>query len=305
MSEIGLDAFNEIGLDAFEEAEVQPEKALSHSAIGAFVRCGMVYYWRYIKGVKSPPASAMSFGTSIHAALETNYEQKIHSFKDLPTDVVTDAFRDSWKEAAKGSIFDPEKEENPGEMLDEGVMMVEKYQSEVAPKIQPAAVESRFILKVPGLRRAVMGYIDLIDTNDVVSDHKTSRKVPDSLTLQKSHQLTIYKMAFRQKHGRDPRGLRYDYLVRKSSKKTGKWVEIHPMPVSRSESHEKLFIDTAKTVSNAIDAALFHPNPDTFICSPMGCGYWSRCMGRVLAGEKLEALDEIHQMQLDAKVKGF
>lgn len=296
---------SEMSLGDFVEDEVQQEKSLSHSAINAYVRCGMVYYWRYIKGVKAPPASAMSFGTSIHAALESNYEQKILTHKDLPLDVVTDAFRDSWKEVAKESVFDPEKDEKPGDMLDEGVMMVEKYHADVAPNIQPAAVESKFTISIPGLRRSVMGYIDLIDVNDVVSDHKTSRMVPNSLTLQKSHQLTLYKMAFRNKHGRDPKGLRFDYLVRKSSKKTGKWAEIHLMPVQRTETHEKLFVETAKTVSNGIDAALFHANPDTFICSPMGCGYWNRCMGRVLKGEKVEFLDEIHQMQIDAKAKGF
>lgn len=296
---------SEVALDAFQEDEVQPEKALSHSAIGAFIRCGMVYYWRYIKGVKAPPAAAMGFGTSVHAALELNYDQKIHSHKDLPLDVVTDCFRDTWKDVARESVFDPEKEENKDEMLDEGVMMVEKYHAEVAPNIQPAAVESKFNINIPGLRRSITGYIDLIDDKDIVSDHKTSKKVPDSLTLQKSHQLTLYKMAFRQKHGRDPKGLRFDYLVRKSSKKTGKWVEIHPMPVQRHAAHEHAFVETAKTVSNSIDAANFFPNPDTFICSPMGCGYWSRCMGRVLQGEKVEAFEEIRNMQKVAKEKGF
>ena len=295
----------DIDLSDFAEDEQQPEKSLSHSAIGAYIRCPLVYHWRYNKGVKVPPASAMSFGSSVHKALETNYAQKIHSHSDLPIDVVTDAFRDSWKANAKESVFDPEKEENADDMLDEGVMMVEKYHLEVAPKIQPAAVEAKFSINIPGLRRSVMGFIDLIDTNDVVSDHKTSRKVPDSLALQKSHQLTLYKMAFRAKNGRDPKGLRFDYLVRRSSKKTGKWVEIHPMPVQRTEAHEKLFIETAKTVSNAIDAALFFPNPDTFICSPMGCGYWSRCVGRVLTGEKPEFMDEIKAMQEAAHEKMF
>jgi len=291
---------SEIALDEFQEIEVQPEKHISNSQVGSYMRCSMILYWRYEKNVKSPPSSAISFGVGIHKALETNFKQKIYSKKDLPVDMVTDIFRDTWKEAAKITVFDPEKNENPDEMLDEGTSMISKYQSEISPTIQPSVVETKFSIRLPGVSREVIGYIDLIDDKEVVIDHKTSRRTPDALTLAKDGQLTLYKVGYRAKYGHDPRGLRYDYMVRRSSKKTGNWVEIHQMQVERNAAQERCMAATFKTVSQAISLKQYFTNPTSFMCSPVACGYWSRCQGKILAGEPTPFLDEIHQMQADA-----
>lgn len=287
-----------ISLDGFEEAEKQPERHLSYSQVSAYVRCPLTYYWRYVKGIKTAPAGAMALGSSLHKAFEHNYSQKIYSHKDLPMSVVLDVFRDAWKENSRGCSYDPEKSENADSMLADGLMMVEKYHAEVSPKIQPKLIEARVTLNIPGISREILMFIDLVDDKDVVVDHKTSKATPNALTLAKDFQLVLYRMGFRAKFGYNPKGLRYDYIVRKASKKTGSWVEIHPMPVEKNETHEAALIAHFKTVLRCIKLCQFH-NPDqfSFICTPSGCGFWDKCQGCVMRGERPDFLDEIREMQ--------
>ncbi len=293
-----------INLSDFDEDEKQPEKHLSNSQISAYVRCPLTYFWRYVKGLKSPPAASMVLGSALHKAFEHNYNQKIYSHKDVSLEMVRDVFSDEWKRASKDAVYDPEKNESSEDFERAGLMMVEKYHTEVAPRIQPKLIEHRFMLTIAGLARPVLGFIDLIDDNDVIVDHKTSKAVPNALTLAKDFQLVLYKMAFRAKFGKDPKGLRYDYIVRKSSKKTGDWAEIHPMPVEKNASHEFAMVEHFKTVLNGIKMAFFHqPDQYSFICTPTGCGFWNNCAGRIQRGEKPEFLDEIRELQMQAAKK--
>jgi hypothetical protein len=107
-------------------------------------------------------------------------------------------------------------------------------------------------------------------------------------------------MAYRTKFGHNPKGLRYDYLVRKSSKRFGFSAEIHPMPVQRTEAHEWDLIETFKTVSNNIKMALYYPNSTGFTCGPMSCGYWDVCRAPVMAGQRPDYYDEIRCLQQEA-----
>ena len=230
-------------------------------------------------------------------------EQGENFKQDVPVSVVTDVFRDAWKQAAPQTVFDTEKDEKPDDFLDQGTVLLSKYQKEHAPHIQPAAVETRFTINLPGVPREVLGFIDLIDDHEVIIDHKTSKMSPNALTLMKDMQLTLYRMAYRTKFGHNPGGLRYDYLVRKSTKRFGFSAEIHPMPVQRTEAHEFALIETFKTVSDAIRLKKYFQNTTGFTCGPNSCGYWSRCMAPILEGKHPEFFDEIRCLQQEAAKK--
>ena len=127
---------------------------------------------------------------------------------------------------------------------------------------------------------------------------------PQSLNLAKDYQLVLYKMAYRDRFGKDPAGLRYDYLIRKSSKRFGFSAEIYPIPVEKNESHERIMLDTFRTVVQAIKLKQYYPHAaNNFMCSPMACGFWRFCQQKVLAGEKLGFMDEIRAMQIEAQRK--
>lgn len=278
---------------------------ISHSQISAYKRCPMITYWRYVKGIKTPPVAVLTFGSAIHKALEHNYGQKMYTKNDVPESVVLDVFRDYWRKASKETIFDANKDETPEYFEETGISMLKTYHADVAPTLMPKAVEARFMLKIPGVKKKVLGFIDLITEDESVIDHKTSKMVPNHMTLGKDLQLTLYKMAYRYKYGHDPKRLRYDYLVRKNSKKTGHWTEIHLVPVERNPSHEVTLIETYKTVTHAIKMAYFYPLESNFTCAPISCGFWSMCMGKIVEGKKLDFFDDIRNMQDEARQKAL
>ena len=292
---------SDITLDDFAEDEKQPEKHLSHSQISAYMRCPVAYYSRYILGVKSAPSAAMVLGSGVHKAFEKNFEQKIVSGKDLPSSAVKDVFRDYWRENSKEAVFNSERDEVKEEMGDEGISMVEKYMDEVSPSVQPVAVEKRFFLKLPGVRRKILGFIDLVTKDEIVVDFKTTKRLPDAEKLSKDHQLSLYSIAYKQENGRDASLFRYDYLLRKSSKGKGKWTEIHLMPTMRNEIHKANLIATYATVERQIDMAEFYPNTDSFLCSAGMCGFYDECQRKILAGVKPDFLDRIKSLQETAQ----
>jgi hypothetical protein len=174
-------------LDEFQESDSQPLKHISHSQISSYIRCPMVTFWRYVRNKKSPPASAISFGLGTHKALEYNFAQKIYSKQDVPVSVVTDIFRDFWKQAAPITVFDTEKDEKADDFLDQGTVLLAKYHKEHSPHIQPAAVETRFTLQLPGVPREVLGFIDLItgpqnEQNDSQRAHLGQGHAVDALS---------------------------------------------------------------------------------------------------------------------------
>lgn len=67
-----------------------------------------------------------------------------------------------------------EKGEHPLELLELGETMIAKYFSEVAPLIQPAAVEERVSGMIGAVR--VAGYLDLMDVEGRIVDSKTALK---------------------------------------------------------------------------------------------------------------------------------
>ena len=292
---------SDIALDDFVEDEKQPEKHLSHSQISAYIRCPVAYYSRYILGVKSQPSAAMVLGSAVHKAFEENFKQKSVSMKDLPSSAVKDVFRDYWREHSKEATFSSEKDEVPDEMLDEGISMVEKYMDEVAPSIQPVAVEKRFFLKLPGVRRKILGFIDLITKDEAVIDFKTTKRLPDAEKLAKDHQLSLYSIAYRELYGRSARLFRYDYLLRKSSKGKGKWTEVHQMPTMRNAVHEENLCTTYAAVERQIDMAEFYPNTDSFLCTAGMCGFYNECQRKILAGIRPDFLDHIKSLQASAQ----
>ena len=117
---------------------------LSVSQVKLYLLCPLKYYYRYIQRLPAPPSSALTLGRSVHAALETNFKQKITTQQDLSLNHVTDAFSTAWDAEAKETLFD--EGEHPGEIKDEGIRIPGVYHPTVAPTIQPKAVEQPFEL---------------------------------------------------------------------------------------------------------------------------------------------------------------
>lgn len=242
------------------------DKHISVTQMKMYLRCPLQYQYRYIDGLKIPPASALTLGKSIHSALEVNYSQKIKSKTDLRAEQVIDVFSDYWDEKSKETIF--EADEKAGEVKDDGVKLITAYHKQISPTIQPKLVEKEFELEFENVSYTLKGYIDLVDKDNVIIDHKTTKRSMVESDVAKDIQLTCYALAYRSLLGSQETGLRFDVMVRNKTPK------IQQLATIRTQADIDRFLKVMAYISKAIEHGIFYPSPN-FMCGV--CGYKELC----------------------------
>lgn len=276
------------------QTQTATKKHYSISQLLTYQKCPLHYYFRYIEGLKIPPRSAMTLGTSVHAALEHNFKQKIESKLDLPVDEVLDAYSTSFDLAKPETLWD--KDESPAEIKDNGIELVRayhvgkdkngdpmvcremnpetrKYEKKIikplSPKIQPIMVEEPFEVQFENeVGYVFVGRMDLVDDKHRIRDTKTSAKSPTQDQVDTDLQMTGYSLGYRMKTGRIEKGLVMDYLVKNSHPK------IVSVETQRNEEDIQRLLNLMARIAHAIDSGVFYCSCNPIFCNPNNCGYW-------------------------------
>jgi len=154
---------------AVEDGEL---KHLSNTSIDMYTKCPFRFYCRYPLGLKKPPSAALTFGISFGDATDLNYEQKIVTHEDLKVKKITDRFNDRWKELKSETEFT--KKEKPEEIRKIGEKSIEIFQKEIAPIVQPVAIQLFKSVDFEGSDFKFVGKLDVVDNKNVIRDTKTS-----------------------------------------------------------------------------------------------------------------------------------
>jgi len=239
---------------------------ISITQIKMYLRCPLQYKFRYIDGLKIPPVSAITLGRSIHSTLEINYSQKIKTKEDLSAAQVTDLFSDFWEQDVKETVF--EDDEKPGQIKDEGVGLISVYHKEISPTIQPKVVEKEFELSFQNVDYTLKGKLDLVDSQDIIIDHKTTKRSMQEENVNTDLQLTCYSLAYRYVLGQQEKALRFDVMVRNKKPK------IQQIATQRTQEDIDRFLKLLAYVSKAIKSCIFYPN-ENYFCGV--CGYKEMC----------------------------
>ena len=242
--------------------ENKMRKHLSVTQMKMFLQCPLKYYFRYKEGIKVKPNSSLTMGRSVHKAIEEFYRKKMKG----ETIDIKDAFAFFWDAESKETEF--KKDENPGELKDEGVRLGEKYAEEIAPTIKPREIEKEFELVFENVAYTLKGVIDLIEADGTIVDHKCSKRSPNQADIDRDIQLSAYQVGYKSLYGKDPAGLRLDYIVRN---KTPKTIQAR---TERSQKNLDRFLKLLGYVSKAIEQDIYYPN-ESMMCSC--CGYKAIC----------------------------
>ena len=281
---------------------------LSASQISMFLRCPRQWAFRYIEGRRIPPSGAMKQSGVFHTVAEQNYTQKKTTGMDLPetdlTDIFGEVFEREWER--EEVVLDPGQ--TKGGLKDQGVDIVKTYRAEVAPHVQPVAVEEKFDVQLGkedyGFR--LTGRIDVIDDAGLIRDNKAAGRAPNQLDIDKDVQLSTYSLARRlqtQQEARvaDPEakgtvepGLRLDVIVKAQRPKAV------ILKTERTREALALHLNRIGNIAKAIRADAFPTNPNGWHCQPRFCGYWNLCMGR---GIKTVDMGEHLQEQLEQSIE--
>lgn len=178
---------------------------LSYSQISQFDKCPLSYRFRYVERLPAKPSHHLSFGSTVHEALEYYYAADLHL---LPYEErkqrLTSYFLDNWRNEGFEGMSPREVES----WKQKGVTALLGFlaREDMAAR-KPAAVEERFELpfSVGDGRFVLVGRIDRIDLLDGPSprirlvDYKTNASVPAEKYVSGDRQLAVYHLACARK----------------------------------------------------------------------------------------------------------
>src|SRR5574340_580878 len=247
---------------------------LSFSQINMYLKCGIQYYYRYILGLKLPPAGVMILGSAAHKGLEHDYKQKIKTHENLPTDEVMDVFNDTFNKEKDNAVW--QEGEEVGDMKDKTAAVLKKYHVERAQVVQPIAVEKKVKVEFPNVDYDLIGYIDRIDEVQPgkyrIVDVKRKAKSMSEADVENDMQLTCYAFAHKEETGEYPAGLGFEVLVATKEPK------VQLCGTSRTDQDCLRFLSVMAHVADGIYKNVFMPAaPGHWACSPKWCGYWDVC----------------------------
>ena len=185
---------------------------LSFTRVDTFEQCPRRFRYQYVDGLPQAPAPQLSFGSSIHAALEWLYDRKHPVLPSL--EETLQALYDAWDSSGYVEL---DREEQM-RAYEHARSVVAAFHARVEREgfRLPAATEAWFELPV-GEDIIVVGSIDRVDVDDDgtlrIVDYKTNRRARTRAQVRTSLQLAIYALAARELYGRLPGSVGLDFVV--------------------------------------------------------------------------------------------
>lgn len=163
--------------ESLEWPDLMPDH-LSASQISQFMRCPEQYRQVRVLGRRERPGAAMIWGSADHYAHEQNFTQKIRTGYDITTSDVKIAFAEGFDRAVDrgGGLSEIQWDDKPGDLKDQGALLVGTYHEKISPHIQPLTVEEKFSLSIPGVPVPVIGYVDLTTASTGIERKTAKRK---------------------------------------------------------------------------------------------------------------------------------
>jgi RecB family exonuclease len=275
--------FGEFEPDSPPLIDAEGRVRLSFSRVDSYENCPRRFRYAYVDKLPGKPGPHLSFGTSIHNALEDFYDRKLPA---CPTeDELLGFLFARWD--SSGFAHLPRDEQVAFYRHAQDVLR--RYHRKAAPTYRlPAATEAWFELPI-GFEATVVGSIDRVDVDDEgrfhVIDYKTNRKVKNRERVAGSLQLAIYALACRHLFGVLPATVSLDFVV------PGVTITV-PLEDLDLDAARQTVLDTAK----AVREERYEPTPNR-LCD--WCDFRALCPaweggepGRLLgpAVEQLQAL---------------
>jgi RecB family exonuclease len=248
--------------DRLPDLDIGPEPVrLSFSRVDTYRTCPLKFRFGYVDELPSRPGPELSWGSSLHAALEAWWDQKLPD--PPPVDVMLRALYDHWDDTGFQGMERPEKLRWYQHAQD----VLRRHHERFAAAYVPAvACEEWFELDL-GRNVQVVGSIDLVTRTEGggigIVDWKTNRRAKNRQQVAASLQLAIYALAARHLWGLDPDWVALDFVV------PGVRVS-----VDREAIDLQAAVRAVHEVADAVRAERFEPTPNR-LCG--WCDYRSAC----------------------------
>jgi CRISPR/Cas system-associated exonuclease Cas4 (RecB family) len=200
-------------------------------------------------------------GQKIHQTVDHNYQQKIKTKEDLPTNELVEFYDFIFEKERDNILFE---DHSPSDLKDHSITGLNTYFNNFSYKVQPINSEYKIITPVND-KWDFMGFIDLIDNKYTIHDLKTSGKKQS--IADHCLQLSAYAWACHQEKIKIT-SFQMDNLVIKSKPE---------LVIETSTPASDLFENVVYDVIDAIEKEVFPRNPEGWHCSEKWCGYYGFC----------------------------
>jgi DNA helicase-2/ATP-dependent DNA helicase PcrA len=252
-------------------------RPLSYSSISTYSECPLKFKLKYIDGLKEEPKSYLSFGSSLHSALEFMY-----SHRPLPSlDELLKCLEEKWVSEGYAS-----KEDEEGYFAYGKRILAEYYEKHAEDLRPPIAVEHRFNLEVEGI--PVIGFIDRVDklqgNKAEIIDYKSGKRSFTTSQVQENEQLTFYQWAVEESLGIEVGKLTLYHLPSQT----------HVSSEARSRAKIDALKGRVLMVAHLIEDGEFEPKKNRF-CP---CDFGEHCPYYMHLYEKKGNKKVYHQMSI-------
>ncbi|QBI18261.1 PD-(D/E)XK nuclease family protein [Egibacter rhizosphaerae] len=194
---------------------------LSFSRVDTYRRCPRQYRYAYIDKLPQPPSPHLSFGSSVHGALERWWDRKLPD--PPPLEELLQALYDAWDTTGFAGM---EREEQLRWYTHARDVLARHHARFAEHYVPPVAVEQWFEVPLPD-DIVVVGSIDLVVPTGAgtdassgaasnglgIIDWKTNRRAKTREQVAGDLQLAIYALAARHLWGHDPDWVALDFVV--------------------------------------------------------------------------------------------
>lgn len=264
------------------------------------MRCPLQFYFERVAKLSRPfAASGMVLGSAVHEGLAI-YHRQLQVHLEPASTVIKEQFVNAWDAAEAERPIQYRDGEKRGDLLEQGVALLETYMAEAPPQ-NILAVEEPMTVPLHNstgefLEKPLIAIVDLLSREErsglTVTEFKTSGRRYNEFEADTTLQATCYAHAVQEKYDESP-AVKYTVLV-KTKKPT-----IQHLETVRSNADLGRLGDVVQSVDRAIDAKAFYPVENPMNCS--GCPYRLPCRDwKGISGSEQELLQISHSHEVAA-----
>jgi hypothetical protein len=242
---------------------------LSPSSLNTFMKCPRQWYFRYIEGIKTPPAGAAFTGSTAHKTCQFALQPVIVG-KEMPAPkTLVEHFNDTFVASEKAEEIIWGKQE-PHIWRADGISAIRSHGDRLLPHIAPHALEAKYRKPIPDTPFDMLGYVDVVEEK-ALRDHKFTGRMKPQSDADQSLQLSAYSWM----SGKQELSLEVSTWGGKSARLT-----THRTPKQTQFYLERVLIPTALQINHCIETGNFPCHLEGWHCSASWCGYWGKCVGK-------------------------
>lgn len=151
-----------------------PVERLSATSLAEAAVCPEMFRQRRLLKYRDRTWLDGFLGSVHHSTIEENFRWKMDTGRDQSYDTQQQVYMRSWQEKIDKD-GEPEWKIHPEKAMELGLKMIQSFHTEVAPHVNPLAVEEWFEEEIPGIPVPLVGKID-VETSSAINEFKTAKQ---------------------------------------------------------------------------------------------------------------------------------